>query len=71
MISKSNVKLGSVNATIRTVFSLKQCSIKQLFDSVFVISGLVKVSVNKMLLALVFDSVDKTYLEITTSVKKS
>ena len=70
MISKSNVKLGSVHATIRTVFSLKQCSIKQLFDSVFVISGLVKVSVNKMLLALVFDSVDKTYLEITTSVKK-
>ena len=36
MISKSNVKLGSVHATIRPVFSLKQCSIKQLFDSVFV-----------------------------------
>ena len=52
MISKSNVKLGSVNATIRTVFSLKQCSIKQLFDSVFVVSGLVKVSVSVISLGI-------------------
>ena len=48
MISKSNVKLWSVRRCVCLFlfFSLKQCIIKQLLNSVFVISGLIKVSVN-------------------------
>ena len=48
MISKSNVKLWSVRRCVCLFlfFSLKQCIIKQLLNSFFVISGLTKVSVS-------------------------
>ena len=39
----------------------EQCMIKQLFDSVFVISLINKVSVSVMLSALAFGSADNTY----------
>ena len=47
MISKSNVFENTVIAAIMrlSLFSSKQCIIKQLLDSVFVISGIIKVSV--------------------------
>ena len=51
MISKSNVKFTDSNVKLiaaimhLSLFSSKQCIIKQLLDSVFVISGIIKVSV--------------------------
>ena len=51
MISKSNVKFTDSNVRLITaimrlsLFSSKQCIIKQLLVSVFVISGIIKVSV--------------------------
>ena len=47
MMSKSNVFENTVIAAIMrlSLFSSKQCIIKQLLDSVFVISGIIKVSV--------------------------
>ena len=50
-----------VRATVRTVycvcrlFSLEQCIIQQLFDSVFLISGIVKVSVSVISLGIRLD----------------
>ena len=47
------------NAIMRlSLFSLKQCIIKQLLDSVFVISGIIKVSVSV---------IDNTYLDLDYS----
>ena len=48
MISKSNVKFTGSNVKLiaaimrLSLFSSKQCIIKQLLDSVFVISGIIK-----------------------------
>ena len=52
MISKSNVKFTDSNVKLiaaimrLSLFSSKQCIIKQLLDSVFVISGIIKVLVS-------------------------
>ena len=60
MISKSNVKFTGEVAWMaesllqhNALFSLKQCIIKQLLHSVFVISGIIKVSVSVMYTLLI------------------
>ena len=58
MISKSNVMFTESNVKLiaaimrLSLFSLKQCIIKQLLDSVFVISEIIKVSVSVISLSL-------------------
>ena len=52
MISKSNVKFTDSNVKLiaaimrLSLYSSKQCIIKQILDSVFVMSGIIKVSVS-------------------------
>ena len=53
MIYKNNVKFGSLRQCL-SLFSSKQCIIKQLLDSVFVISQIIKISVNVISLGLWF-----------------
>ena len=71
MISKSNVKFTDSNvkliaAIIRlSSFYSKQCIIKQLLNSVFVISGIIKVSVSDI--SLKKASADNTYLDLDYS----
>ena len=58
MISKSNVKFTDSNVKLidaimhMSLFSSKQCIIKQFLDSVFVISGIINVSVSVISLRL-------------------
>ena len=51
MISKRNVNNELFRATVRSSFSLKQCIIKQLLDPIFVMSGIIKVSVSVICLS--------------------
>ena len=68
MISKSNVKFTDSNVKLiaaimrLSLFSSKQCLIKQLLDSGFVISGIIKVSVSVITLTstLIIPDITKT-----------
>ena len=73
MISKSNVKFTDSNVKLSAaimcllLFSSKQCIIKQLLDSVFVISGIMKVSVSVIISLSLWLLADNTYLDLDYS----
>ena len=66
MISMSNVKLCPCDGVFVAIhFGTMYNAIKQLLDSVFVISGIIKVSVSVISLGLLL--FDKTYLDLDYS----
>ena len=77
MISKSNVKFTDSNvkliaAIMRfSLFSSKQCIIKQLLDSVFVISGIIKVSVSVISISLRFRLITLSSTLINPDITKT
>ena len=77
MISKSNVKAWMVesllqhNAVVLIVSKSKQCIIKQLLDSVFVISGIIKVSVSVISLSLLLRLITLTSVLIIPDITKT